>query len=51
MTAVLIDVFIADAGGMMPALLFVKYVLMTLVVSLVCDFMFVVPLMSTLLRQ
>ena len=51
MTVVLIAVFIADTGDMMPALLFVKYMLITFVVSLVCDFMCVILLMSALMGQ
>ena len=51
MTAVLIAVFMAVAGGMKPVLFFVKYVLITFVVSLVCDFMCVILLMSALMGQ
>ena len=51
MTAVLIAVFLAEAGGMRPAILLVTYVLMTFVVSLVCDFMCVILLMSALMGQ
>ena len=51
MTEVLIAVFIADAGCMMHVLLFIKYMLIALVVSLVCDFMCAILLMSALMGQ
>ena len=51
MTAFLTAVLIADAGGTKPVLLFVKYVLITFVVSLVCDVMCLILLMSALMGQ
>ena len=51
MTTFLTAVLIADAGGMKPIFLFVKYVLITFVVSLVCDFMCLILLMSALMGQ
>ena len=50
-TIFFIVVFIADAGGMMPVFLLVKYVLITFVVSLVCYFMCVILLISALMGQ
>ena len=51
MNAFLIAELIADTGGMMPVLLFVKFVLITFVVSLVCDYMCVIPIIRALMRQ
>ena len=44
-------VLMADAGGMMPLCLFVKYMAMTFVLSLVCDFICVIILIRALMGQ
>ena len=49
MTVVLTAVLIEDAGGMMPLCLFVKYVAMTSVVSLGCDFVCIILLIRSLM--
>ena len=49
MTVVLVAVLIAEAGGMMPLCLFVKYVAMTSVMSLGCDFVCMILLIRALM--
>ena len=51
MTVVLTAVLIANAGYMMPLCVFVKYVAMTSFVSLGCDFVFMILLITALIGQ